>query len=521
MSDVVNYRLHYDPCICTIEVIKQTLKGLGPKNAIRYDDTVIGWDGKKFKNIDVSKKDDAFFLDTSKRSNLEGKMETRFNLYQTHISTYHNWTIEILSPGDYFELHVAAGSKFMFCCSEKTPTYFDMVFYPKTGGVITYSQTIGAGIAHSGDKNSGNNLLQFVSNNGHNGKTIWGVTGYNRNPLHRWKDTIPTMYAIDEEKEVLYIIPLPLDKATIGESTFAGMVSSTCDGNGNFRCKVLEKPVLQLNVDTGYNGADLRAKLNRAFDLPVKALKAMPALGGGGAKDEPAPKMPAIKPPETSDVEGPLVLMQGTSKAKFPSSATVVEFGPNGYHHFTGNHTYDGIGIPAIFQITGPLAGVCGKKQSSIFVDFDETNYMPCIHVHDNWLDSTGDNVTMKMNGILFIHPIKPFTRAKSRDAIEEYMNDVCVNARYMMDQRSIVIIVINDEYYWYSGIGMEGFTEHIPNYGDNVTGYFGPETIDLFYKTNATYSWPRFVPKEDTSVFLGDEMMSPEEAVAKFLEGY
>jgi hypothetical protein len=275
-------------------------------------------------------------------------------------------------------------------------------------------------------------------------------------------------------------------------------------------------------MDTGYNGGDLRTKLNRAFDLPVKPPKALPApSGGGGAKAEPAPKMPEMKPPDTSDVEGPLVLMQGTSKAKFPSSATIVEFGPNGYHHFTGNATYEGTGIPALFQITGPMAGVCGKEPSSIFVDFDETNYLPCIHVHDNWLDSTGDNITMKMNGILFIHPIKPFTGAKTRDAIEEYMNDVCVNARYMMDQRSIVIIVINDEYYWYSGIGMEGFTEHIPNYGDNVTKYFGPETIDLFYKTNATYPWPRFVPKEDTNVCLGDKMMSPEDAVAKFLEGY
>ena len=326
------------------------------------------------------------------------------------------------------------------------------------------------------------------------------------------------MYMLDYGTETLYIVPLPLDKSTIGEATLAGMVHMKSDGRGMFKCHVLEKPILVENVDTGFYGKRILDKLNRTFGC---SLDPPENIESGASKKTSSAPIKAVKQIKKSLVNGPMVFCQNAKldNIELPKYATIINFGQNGFSYDVGELT-DLVGIPSLFPISGPLAGLCNKEPSTVQIDYDNMIF-PMVHVSDKWIDSTIDNVMVKMNGCMVIHPNRPFTGNNTRDEIETYMNDVCVNARAMMDQRSIILIEIKGDYYWYSGIKIDGFMETIPKYGDKVTKYFNSDMMDLFYKQNINFPWPKYVPKDDTNVYFEGKLMDPMDFVNSFLPEY
>lgn len=509
-------KIIYDPLLDNKNKIIEYLIKQEPFTGHRHGNELIVWTGTKIETIDLSMTSDNFFIDESRRSELEGSIN--FNEFH-QILEYQNWEIVPLNKEDYFTINVNPKNKIVYCLSSKTPTYFDFVVYSKKHKKpLTYNNTHISNLSHSGDINRGSHLLHYCVDDRSIDELVLAVNGYNRTPLHRWKNSIPTMYMLDYDTETLYIVPLPLDKSTIGEATLAGMVHMKSDGRGMFKCHVLERPILVDNVDTGFHGKRILDKLDRTFGCSLDPPEKIES--GAGKKTSSAP-IKVVQSSKKPLVKGPIVFCQNANldNIELPKHATIINFGQNGFSYDVGELT-DQVGIPSFFPISGPLAGLCNKEPSTVQIDYDNMIF-PMIHVSDKWIDSTIDNVMIKMNGCMVIHPNKPFTGNNTRDEIETYMNDICVNARAMIDQRSIILIEIKGDYYWYSGIQIDGFMETMPKYGNKVTKYFDSNMMDLFYKQNLEFPWPKYVSKDDTSVYFKGKLMDPMDFVNSLLPEY
>ena len=44
---------------------------------------------------------------------------------------------------------------------------------------------------------------------------------------------------------------------------------------------------------------------------------------------------------------------------------------------------------------------------------------------------------------------------------------------------------------------------------------------MDLFYKQNIEFPWPKYVPKDDTNVYFEGKLMDPMDFVNSFLPEY
>lgn len=159
-----------------------------------------------------------------------------------------------MSPGDVVEVQNVPAELSSFVATTKTSgNYFDFVAYlddGKTISALTYSNKNVQQFVHSGDIGS---LLHTITVN-HNSKTeinfVLGAVGFRRVPLKSFSSQLPVVFLVNHQASTIYMVPCPLDVATIGNATLSGLVVGTKIGNTVKFC-VLPAPLTVENVDTG------------------------------------------------------------------------------------------------------------------------------------------------------------------------------------------------------------------------------------------------------------------------------
>ena len=125
------------------------------------------------------------------------------------------------APGSTFEIPIIDDEIHIFAVSQRTPSYYDLCIADSEQNTSCYSATnTFKGLAHSGDINKGNILLQHIkisSSLDETARTVF-VSGYKYNKLKNYKAYNPVVLIVNHKTKVLYIVPVPLDEATIGKS---------------------------------------------------------------------------------------------------------------------------------------------------------------------------------------------------------------------------------------------------------------------------------------------------------------
>jgi hypothetical protein len=166
------------------------------------------------------------------------------------------------APAATFKIPIVSGEITILAVSERTPTYYDFCFADASYNACCWlARNTFSGINHSGDLLNGQDLLDYVriDKDSLTDKEICVfISGYQSTQITRFLGTNPALLVADhvdkvattdalsnwvrraltECYQVLYIIPVPLDAATIGDATICCPLVIKRDG-GSLICSIL------------------------------------------------------------------------------------------------------------------------------------------------------------------------------------------------------------------------------------------------------------------------------------------
>ncbi|CAF0925392.1 unnamed protein product [Didymodactylos carnosus] len=196
-------------------------------NAIIYPNNKILY--KKSDNnidfIDISNIDKQIFFDKgSNQDTVYDNVIKKYNLAKNRLNfNPDEYQCEMIDSGYKFILNLIDNKlPTIIAISEIYPTYFDLGLCSNDSNsrCLDYSCRNVDNLIHSGDVNIGNSLLHCISGQFNNRmKYVTIISGYSNTPLYRYIERRPIVTIIDHEKKIIYIVSVPLDQFTIGEST--------------------------------------------------------------------------------------------------------------------------------------------------------------------------------------------------------------------------------------------------------------------------------------------------------------
>jgi hypothetical protein len=205
-------------------------------------------EGSKISQIDITDVDPQKFVSHAELSSAEGKVVEYLGKYPD-LTSMKDYSVQMLSPGDVVELPITPDIMTWVASDKKDGNYFDYTITINSK-VLTYGNRSVSGLTHSGDVG---NLLHWAKGfNNLSDKSIMilQVVGFRKRSLRFFVDQLPVVFLVDHNKRIIYMVPCPLDQATVDNATMSGLVVARKEGE-TLKCCVLPSPATVDGVDTG------------------------------------------------------------------------------------------------------------------------------------------------------------------------------------------------------------------------------------------------------------------------------
>lgn len=495
----------FNPDLRTIEEITDFLRTKGLNHAHPYQES-----GKSYLIIltikgvihhDISNINKSNFLSSAKISELSD-ITTNYCSKFIELHGIQSYNIQYTKPGDIINLPLSNDIMTFIATDKHDSNFFDFTAYINNK-VLTYGTRNVDDLIHSGDVGK---LLHHIKgfNNVSNGTHIvLAVVGYNKKFLRSFINQQPVVYLVDHTEQTIFIVPCPLDQATISDSTLSGIVYAI-KNERTLDCVILNSPIKVNDVNTGDLSPRTLSCIQDAIIqgrniLQNQVVELITILET--PLDIDISKMTPFKIQDPLNYSIPYFVQSGIKK--FCNFEKPIYFG-QGFSHVSENLD---VVLPHIFGTISNISACSLGKNSKI--DFDVksliNNNLSIVEVNDKWLDITPLSCLTTGNCIMIITP----SEIGSVDDIQKFINNLCVNATCMAGPNSIVLVNVDDKLYWYRGVRIQGLISNVPNYCDNVTGMFTQEILDSWFLSNTKLSWPLTQSKENRSVFWRDEMVA------------
>jgi hypothetical protein len=495
-------------------------------------------EGSKISQIDITDVDPQKFVSHAELSSAEGKVVEYLGKYPD-LTSMKDYSVQMLSPGDVVELPITPDIMTWVASDKKDGNYFDYTITINSK-VLTYGNRSVSGLTHSGDVG---NLLHWAKGfNNLSDKSIMilQVVGFRKRSLRFFVDQLPVVFLVDHNKRIIYMVPCPLDQATVDNATMSGLVVARKEGE-TLKCCVLPSPATVDGVDTGNLSSKTNAKIASALeqaivimDTPVDTADAADVADMANAVDvDVADAVVEVDDAVTEvDVAKPKMLTfiqdDFSGDVSMSSNWLSVRFGLG----FTDGQMEDcPILLPHVFgTVKGVSACALGVTDTSCKATKylkEWTNTVPSVvHVTDKMKDSVVPSCTMSGNCIMVIHPLtnsKTLSEALSdydsgtqdgRKRFERFVNGICINATCMAGPNAVVVVDILGRLFWYRGVRLMGLISEIPNYCDDVTHFLVDELVDS-WSADFKPVWPLTVSKDNKYVYWKGAMVSISDAVA------
>ena len=233
----------FEPTLSNTEQVKTLLKTIDSECIHPLDNNLIVKDKISFKIV-KNELDSESFKSSMKMKEMESIQYEMMKKYH-QLNEIINYPPVILFPGNTGSVHLRDDFN-IITVTKKTHTYFDLVaYYLDKDNVLKscdYSSRIRHGLTHSGDIG---NLLHTIKCDDKVSKFLLGVVGFSNSKLHSFIEQNPIITIIDNDK--IMIVPCPLDKASVGDATFSGLVCCRIE-NDRLIYKILDKPLILENI---------------------------------------------------------------------------------------------------------------------------------------------------------------------------------------------------------------------------------------------------------------------------------
>ncbi|KAJ5493605.1 hypothetical protein N7463_009692 [Penicillium fimorum] len=425
--------------------------------------------------IDISPYPDDFFSKAVDMGEMGEILLRRMAGYSSHLGVFEDFQI-VQAPASTFKIPIVSNQITILAVSERTPTYYDFCFADASSNVCCWNaKRTFPGLIHSGDFYLENNLLDYVKidKDSFTEKELCVfISGYHSTPITRFLGTHPALLVANHVDKALYIIPVPLDKATIGQATICCPMVIKRDGD-SLICSIL--PTATTDLKKSANGSILKSAsyaeaIHRAdFSISATSLNATQNVApvGGSAK-----KQTSMSPEIACKITTENAVFT-TDLATIPSflgleNAQVVRFGTGIEFELPGEKLStkaepSAVVLPCIFgsQLEGPFILATGTVPLNVpFADDTALrNYYKqlksaVVVVDDRMTDNARNLAPLYRINALFIVQISPQNKPNSADDILSLLNSANINAvTALAGPQSLILVQISERYYFYRGI--------------------------------------------------------------------
>ena len=457
------------------------------------------------------------YMNSADLSELEGSIA---KLMSDHplLQDFLGFSITMMNQGEQVELSLT-DKKVIAICTKKIGTYFDLAMYFQDGQTINYLNKTHKNLVHSGDKAGKNQaFLQYVSNFDQlqpGQDVIVSAIGYGRTPLWKFVNQQPAIMLIDWEKEIIYLVPAPLDKISIGEnSTYASLVVVRRNGN-KLVCNVLPSPVTRPNINTCDSigtavneSIEMSTTMTRELEVSRQRSesKKVPEESEEEEDEEEDEVEEGVKDIQGKPVSCTVYLQQGCSGKEYSNlSANQIGWG-TGFTDPSKMTTKDP-GNVVLPHVGGPVIGPQAVFGTPPMTVIGESNVAIVIG-NEQMTDVQAKMAIVWLNGIFIIDTDK----SVSIDGpVEAVLNTVNINvATSMSGPNSIVLVRMDGKLYWYRGVCYPNLIDKVPCYADDVTSLFSGEDSQFhnWVSSNPVLPWVQRMDKTKKDVYWKGDMV-------------
>lgn len=494
------------------------------KDGQRY---LLVWNGVCIERHDMNLVDPNIFLSTAKLSDLVELIANHIRRFDD-LMQFNRFTVQLLNPGEVFDLPIRQEIMVYAVTEKKDGNFFDLaVYFEGNNQALTYNRRNVDGVTHSGDIGG---LLHHVKRL--DMVTDWkamviAVTGFRKRKLRYFGDQLPCVVFVDHEKETNFVVPCPLDPATIGEASMSGLVVAWKHGNF-LRCSVLSSPMTVDDVDTG----EMNQQVLAAIDRAVQQGKAL------SVQADVRMNQPAVEEIQSLVDSASFTFEQATQALSVSNQDDFdfLHFVQSGtkYQVNTEKSFFFGLGftripnedlstvLPHVFgEVAGVAACALGRLPITDIPIEKLIHQLPSIVEvdDDSWKDSVVPSCNFSGNCIMIVHPgtiiQNAFLKLSSDDKqfqknLEEIMNGICVNASCMAGPNAIVVVKLGSRIFWYRGVRYMGLVNKVPNYCSDVTEFFTQDAIDKWLSSKPQFPWPLVVKRDAEKLVHWNGIMMP-----------
>ncbi|KAJ1326191.1 hypothetical protein MN608_07636 [Microdochium nivale] len=409
------------------------------------------------------------------------------------------------APAATFSVPVVTGRDNMtiLVVSERKPTYYDLCLADSAGNTSCYSaRTTFHGFAHSGDIGHDSTLLHHIKLHDHDMDSAAEplcvfISGFQYTRITAFLGTHPALLVADHAAKMLYLVPVPLDAATIGDATLCCPLVIQRRGD-ELLCSILQKATTDTNKMC--SGATLQSPcfaeaLQRAsFDAPPSKVTVAAEDAGELAVVSTQSSSGIAKKPSASNLVGDTAVIATTSTPIpvhiLSDSTQVIRFGTGLTFDTTENQPSSTLAsevvLPCIFghQLEGPVLLATGTVPSNVpFVDdVVLRDYYAKLRNVVVVVDERMTDNARALNGpyrinALFIVQADSNETPRNSDVAIETLNATNINAATALaGPQSLVLVHLAARYYFYRGLGNREYLDTSKlAFGADVTSIVEP----------------------------------------------
>ncbi|GFF57856.1 conserved hypothetical protein [Aspergillus udagawae] len=427
------------------------------------------------EEIDISSYPENFFFNAMDLGEMGEILLRRMAGFQSHLKVFEDFQI-MQAPASTFKIPIVSDQITILAVSERTPTYYDFCFADESGNACCWlARNTFPGITHSGDILDGQNLLDYVkiNKNSLTEKEICVfISGYRSTLITRFLGTHPALLVADHVDKVLYIIPVPLDAATIGDATICCPLVIKRDGD-SIICSIL--PTATTDRDMMCHSEKL---ISPAFPEAIKRADftmCTPEL----STRKTGPVNDSVKEDTASNSENlrKVITKENavftTNSAALPSfidleKTQIIRFGTGLEFKIPDEEVPtreepSAVVLPCIFgtELQGPVLLATGTVPSNVpfpsedaLRDYYKQLKNAVVIVDERMTDNARNLASAYRINALFIVQLTPETEPKDTNGVLSLMDSANINAvTALAGPQSLILVQISEKYYFYRGI--------------------------------------------------------------------
>ena len=532
-------KVFFDPLAATKEQICTLLKTLpvGTAHPFRPEGLLLHHSApNNISEIDISMHPEEYFSNAVNLAELgEGTLERMKQFHQ--LRKFSEEYMIQQAPAATFKVPLYENEITVFAVSTRVPTYYDLCLADSGHNTCCYS-ACGSfpGLTHSGDINNGSLLLHHIKISPpalEETEYVIFVSGYSHTPLTRYKEENPLVLIANHEEKVLYVVPVPLDEASIGKAILCcPMVIKADKAENTLICSILPAPTTDdHHMCSGPSlPSDSFGSAVRRADFSLTQTTLNTSIQEF-VRADPSPSASSARKHSSPPTNCGVVL--ATPMVTIPSFAQMegsqfIRFGNGIYWRGETDHgplpDKSASVLPCVLGglLQGPLLLATGEAPEDVPFDSDaelrqyyQQSRNVTILVSDNVTDNAR-NLTppWRINGLFIIQP----TRVAELDSssVIPLLESLNVNAiTALAGPQALVLTQVGDRYYYYRGIAKRDQFDFMEmNFGQDVTDILA--NADL--STLMDERWPKLINlRDENKIFL---LNSGQELTLKELEG-